>query len=403
MRTRPSPRRTRLFVGLALALVAAPAACDRGSKGAPSGASAPSSAAVASASTPVDVPLPAPIVLPEGRCALREKAWTSAGFSVRLADANGAPGAPFAVVGQLAGIFGAFASERGAELRIPIGPAGRLGLRLETPQLVLEGLVEASTVPLRVARARVLGGLVIPTRGTPLRIVETTTDGVLVEPELGAEIALTAPLRARLPCAELALEAPELDPAAALPAKPIGRASLRAGTTVALAREPAGAVAAKLTPKVDSGVDVLESRGGAARVAWGGGGALMFGWVAAADLGPALESGGRVRGEEGAMGRPAKPEPVQASVTCEQELPLVAEIGGARVKIGAVRPKARVDVLARDGGYARVHVPAGPLEAAPGARWLVPERALAGCAAAKAESSPYGQGGPAGALGKSHP
>jgi hypothetical protein len=359
-------------------------ACGRAKQDAPAaGASASASVAFASASAVVP---PKTLVLPEGRCTIREKFFGLVGFAMRLEEKT----APYADARSVSGILGALGSDRSAELRIPSGAGASLGLHLESPQLVLDGLVDPASIPLRAAKPIVLGGLVVPTELTELAIVDATTDGVTVEPALGAEIALTTPLRARMPCASLALAAAGLDAASVLPAKPLRHAGLHAGKTVALSVEPGGAAAAKLTPVADVDVQVLEARGAATRIAYQSR-AWVFGWVSTSDLGaaPAEEPGGRRKGEEGVMGKPAVPPSPLRSVACATDVPLVAEVAGVRATIGRVRATALVQLLGSDAGFAQVRVPSGPIVAASGARWLIAEKDLEGCPAAEAAKSPF--------------
>src|SRR5262249_3614232 len=96
------------------------------------------------------------------------------------------------------------------------------------------------------------------------------------------------------------------------------------------------------------------------------------------------------------MGVRAPKSAVQVSVACEEDVPLVAEVGVDRAAVGKVRAKTRIEVLDRAAGWARVRVPRGMVQARDAGRWLVREKDPEKRGPAQEEPSPWGSIEPSG-------
>ncbi|MFO0550365.1 MAG: hypothetical protein U0271_18365 [Polyangiaceae bacterium] len=363
-----SPTHPWRAVALALCVGCGPAKEDAAR--APTSSVTMTSPSIASASSTPEPPPRAPVV-----CTLRDKTLPELGFTLRVDDAA----APFADTTPT-GVLGILRPQQSTEVSIAAshpGPPPTLGLHLESTALALDGRADTASIALYAAKPMVLGGMIIPT--DRLTLVEASADGVTVEPKLGATIALAAPVRARVPCADLRLRSPTFDGLVDLPAKPQRRAGLRAKKTVSLGVEiGGGGIAARITPISDTAVEVLETRGRATRIAYFDL-AWIFGWVATSELGPAPQEDTATRRacDEGVMGAPDR-EPLDR-VACPKDVPLLAEVGGVRSVVGRVRANAHLVPLAREAGFTVVRVPGDVIHAAEGARWLVADKDLEGC------------------------
>ena len=322
---------------------------------APAPASAPAAPAALPAPPSSVAPADAPeLALPAAACVVRGRGLPASRQELRLA----ADGPAFAIVRPVLG-FGSLLAPGApggpVELHIPAGPAGALGLRVESDELDIRGLVDAADIQLHARAPVVLGGFLVLRGG--LRLIGVDADAIAVEPRLGPGIeVLGEPPRPTLRCDELALhEAADVDPDL-LPRAPREEfALLRAGSPIALAVDIAGETVARLHPTTDMNraVSVVETRGKRARVVWDHGAASVFGWIAAASLEPLV----RQRGVDGEMAAPWRPEPALARLRCDRRVPLLAELDGQRRTVGAVLPGVVIEVIARSDGRARIAAP----------------------------------------------
>nr|MDQ3341144.1 hypothetical protein [Myxococcota bacterium] len=90
-------------------------------------------------------------------------------------------------------------------------------------------------------------------------------------------------------------------------------------------------------------------------------------------------------GDDGAARR-GPPRKNTKFVSCSSETPLAVELAGARRTVGSVLPNVVIEVLA-EGDFHEVRFAKPHVELAEGARWLVKQAALAGCAVVAAPSN----------------
>lgn len=350
-----------------------------------SGAAAASGAGAAAATETA----PRSLELPEGLCRRSSVNTNGGGARLRLT----AGGAPFAQAGHAGLMAGLFAPPKDAppttktEVVLLDGQPPSAGMTFETARIRVSGHVDPADVELYAAKAAVLGGFLIPLRLGGWR---AAPGGLEATPVLGSNVEITGALPPwKLACDQIMLdEAP--DPATAYPPakKKDERMMLKSGQTVPLSTEPGGAEVARLKPGERARVTVLDRKGSAIQIGWSPGGAAVVGWVPAS----ALEDppSGRQKGEEGRMlERSPRPQPL-ASLVCDKDVALIAEVGGDRASVGAVRAGATIAVTERKGALARIHPPAPPpgvwggepwpdVDVAQGASFWVKQAEIEGC------------------------
>jgi hypothetical protein len=104
----------------------------------------------------------------------------------------------------------------------------------------------------------------------------------------------------------------------------------------------------------------------------------IVGWVDTAVLGPHVHGFGGSWGTGGEQAMPRMPTKHLRRVTCNHDVPLIADSKGEQHLVGAVLPKVALDVLT-DGELVELGLDAVQIAVAPGSRLLAKRAALADC------------------------
>jgi hypothetical protein len=316
---------------------------------------------------------PEPVALPQqAACTLRAKRVTS---EVRL---ELAPGIPYAAVTGVQAI----------EVLLPVADApAPVGVKLKRGRFALEGLVAAGAIPLHPRRALVVADVLATTPLSTLRWTDATASDIGVELALSDDIrkmldGFAAPLRARLECADLDLESRSFDMfrAIGLNGRGVeGRFDLSA--RVPLSLKPGGPPV--LTVVADSAVPesprVFARKPGWARIALTRNEVAIFGWVPAAFVLRPVKGGEAADIYDiGGLGLSGLGTPrLKATVSCNHDVPLVAEAGGQRRLVGTIGAGVAIQLLSDDAAYVPVRFEG--LDPVEGARFLVERTAFARC------------------------
>jgi hypothetical protein len=270
---------------------------------------------------------------------------------------------------------------------LPPGDPARTGARLDlgADGLRVRAWTDADLVLLHPAAPTALGRIAIPVDAEQIRV------GQLIDRTL--ELSLRAirglspregALRARVPCAEVALEHKSYSDEAIrglIGAGPsLGERTLPARQSLSIAAEASGRAVADVTPESgDSRVELLEQSGGRSRIVWWRDDVVLFGWVDQAALGPAPTGPVYADGPMNATGRlvPVHPK----GTRCDRELSLFAQVHEARQKVGVIEKGTVFDrsLPTADGVFVSVELRTTAFQTAQGSYFLVPAAALARC------------------------
>jgi hypothetical protein len=308
---------------------------------------------------------------PRGSCVLETARWRSRGKVNELRLTSEGP------------VFAQFTSPS-AVLHLMTGTASAgAGLEVENEGLRLRGYVAGDAFKLKPARAFVMSGFVIPTLFAELNWIESQGSDVLVSYDLGPSVQLMqTPLSAKLACADVTLDSGRFKPEelAGLAAS-AKDGLLRTDRPIALATEPGGAPVARLNVGNDQValVKVGRSEGDNTLIWWWGDTALVFGWIATSDLQKRKPLPGV--GYGGGTGVPSLRHAgtVIGAARCQQDVPVVAEVGAERASAGLIRAGTRIEILERSESEASVQTRSPFIVTVPGARLLASTRTLERC------------------------
>lgn len=225
----------------------------------------------------------------------------------------------------------------------------------------------------------------VPTPSTALAWDEAAPDLITVrfQPSAAVEVQ-EPPLRAQVRCNAVGLDWGRFKARAAVSGgKRERRALLRVGRAIPLALAPGGAPAAHLRARGgDDGeaeVLVIDVSGAHSRVIWHRDDALIFGWVASADLRPAPKEPVVFKygtGSGSGFGRSMHP---RAHLTCPEDIPVIAEAGGERATVGSVQARTIIHVMEHRGDHASILVRTSDVQIPAGVALLAREDRLARC------------------------
>ncbi len=332
-------------------------------------ASPPAPPAPAPAAEAPDVPLPERVALGAPvACSFEMRQWRG---TADITDLSLQPGGP------------AFARINGgaAKLDLPVGTASTTLLTIEDGGLTVSGHAPAAAVELRAARPFVLQGFAIPTIFARLGFSEGADGEVTVTYAAPKSIEIVdAPLRGRRPCGDVSLEGGQFAAADSVPGKGEEESVhfLAMDRAVPISVEPGGKAAARIRVTEPHFASVLEKKAGRARVSVTVDTLVLFGWVSTRDLVPA----GSLAGYGTGSGRAGVRDPERSVLerrVCDEDVPVVAEVAGARATVGTIRRGTSLEVLERAGDLERVWVKARWIHPARGASLLARARDLERC------------------------
>ena len=262
---------------------------------------------------------------------------------------------------------------------------------LTTASIRVGGYIDKAKLRLHAAKPFVVDGYAIPGPKLPMRFVSAREAAITFELPLPNVVHAKAPLGTQ-PCSDLAIDdKATFDPRDAIEADTQSEAYLYAKRSIPLSLERGKPAVAELRYEQAEKVDVLERTDKLARVAVEINAlnpayhVMVFGWVPASALhDQASGFGGSWATGGDRSARRERPMKGTKLVTCAAETPLVIDVGGERRTVGVVLPNAVIEVVPGGEELAEVRFPRPNAELARGARWLVKQAALAGCAAVAA-------------------
>jgi hypothetical protein len=282
----------------------------------------------------------------------------------------------------------AFATLGGTSATIDLttaGPAAGAAARAVRAGFTLQGIVSAIDLELGPARALTLGGFLVPLPSARFAWKGTAPGTIQIGFALEAEIEILPEAgldKASLPCDAVSLDHPSFDTRTAFPRGPKEKEMLvRAGKVVPLSRTPEAPPVARLRfTGDDASVTLVEKRGRHALVRREEPTAILFGWVATADLHvPPADSIGDAYGI-GDLGLTGTGAPLATRVVhCDRDIPLVAEMAGERRTIGTVAAGTALSLLDRKGDIIAVVLPDKLAATEPEAHLGVLASHVAGC------------------------
>lgn len=260
-----------------------------------------------------------------------------------------------------------------------------------TDHVRMWGFVPAEQITLHAARPLLIADYVAPGPGASMRLRGATRHAVSVELTLPAHVTALVPAQALVPCDALSLDTQaRFSPRDAIAADPGTTEMLADQQLIEVTVEPGESPVAEL--KFDAGdtpmVDVLERRGTTARVVVRATSLdpskdlAIVGWVDASLLRSHAQGFGGSWATGGGSSHPIGRSPSGSRrVRCENDVPLVVELLGARRLVGSIRPNVELDVMPGTDDLVEVLVRTGHLEPADGARFLVKRSIVARCTA----------------------
>ena len=315
---------------------------------------------------------PERIAKPESKCVLTG-AWTEQPRTLAFADGGKSFGEVFQIteasVSFGAGVFAEFTTE----------------------SVKLAGFVDKAKLQIHAAAPFLVADFAVPGPKLAMKYIRAEADQMTFELPLPPYAKTKAPLRTTRACSTLAIDDDsEFFPRDAIDVDAQSHGLLVANKSIALAAEPGKPPVATLMYKSSPPVDVLETSGKLSRVVIEVGSlnpaeqVVFVGWVpSSAVIAKSCGFGGSwATGGDGAATR-GRPRKNPKFVACPTETPLAVELGGERRTVGVVLPRVVIEVLA-EGDFNEVRFAKPNVELAEGARWLVKQAALAGCAAVAA-------------------
>ncbi len=287
----------------------------------------------------------------------------------------------------------------GAKATVALLASGAAFVDVTTGAAHVRGFATTEEIGVRARRGLVVGGFLSATPSARL-VVTSAADGKATAslPAIRGVTFLTAsPPTAEIACADLTLTPAAFDPMGPVPStKPIRTGAL-VDRDIPLSVDAKGAAVATLRLP-GTAVSVIGAMGNRVRIVASFEDAIVFGWIAAADVSRLVTeadreaAGLRLLGSLGQgsgnnlLGVSAIPTPPAPSaideLRCATEVRLAADVSGERTFIGTLAPSV-VRIVAREDSFARVSLPQatrGALAPVYGATFVVPARDLALCA-----------------------
>jgi hypothetical protein len=248
------------------------------------------------------------------------------------------------------------------------------------------GFVATDKLFVRSAVPFAAAGFALPAPNATMQWLGSKEGLVSVEVKLPAHAKALVPPRAERACGELALDPAQYDARAAIPEPKLQSMQLPDARTIQLTDAPGGKAVCELKYPLNhhASVDVIARSGNYARIlvhaqSLGPTDSVVFaGWVQSSLL-SAPNSGssgswGTGRGSWASTHRPRR------RVTCPQEVPIVADLGGESKLVGAVLPNVTIEITGPDEGeWVEVHLRTAQVQPAEGAKTMVKRSVVAPC------------------------
>jgi hypothetical protein len=315
---------------------------------------------------------PERVAKPESKCVLRG-AWKDQPKTLAFTDG----GKPFGEVFHITEASAVFGAGVFAEFT--------------TATVKLAGFVDKSKIQVHAAAPFLVADFAAPGPKLAMKYISAEADQMTFELPLPPYAKTKAPLRTTRACGILAIDdKTEFFPRDAIDVDAQSQALLVTNKAIALAVEPGKPPVVTLTYRSSPPVDVLETSGKLSRVVVGIGSlnpaesVVFVGWVPSSAILPRSSGfGGSWASGGGGGARRGPPRKNTKFVSCPSETPLAVELAGEQRTVGAVLPNVVLEVLA-EADWVEVRFAKPSVELAEGARWLVKQAALAGCAAVAA-------------------
>lgn len=251
---------------------------------------------------------------------------------------------------------------------------------MDDGHVLVRAVLAVADVHLYASKPAPLLGIVTPAADLDLSWTSSTAGSVRVGIDTQNVLRSPAPFVADVGCGELALVPAGYDARASVTRR--SKLAKRGVITDGAPLSPSPGAAAVAELRQDVVVELLETRGGRARILIDESYYVVSGWVAVKDLGPPLITGTIGRG--GGGGAPGFGIHELFLTRCPADLGLFVELGSERVKVGVIRagsgfqltPKSATDTS----GFRAIDLPSQPwLMPEKTARWVVDAAALEPC------------------------
>jgi hypothetical protein len=271
-----------------------------------------------------------------------------------------------------------------AQLHLPIGTAAAgAGIEVEDVGLVLRGIISGNAFTLRPAKPVVLGGFVVPSSFADLVWAESREREVSVTYHAGPGVEpIQAPLSAKLPCDAVTADFSRFEQEDAVgDVKNAKDGLLRTGRAIDLSIDPGGPAVARLRAKddQDAAVKVIGTSGASKRILWWRDSALVFGWVASADVRTPQKVVGYGYGTGRGSGVLEKSFRVIDLVRCDQDVTVIADAEGQRAAVGFIRAGTIIEILNREDDYVSVQTRSRAIAASRDVFMLVSAQQMKDC------------------------
>jgi hypothetical protein len=262
-----------------------------------------------------------------------------------------------------------------------------------TKNLRIGGFVDAKAVIVHANKPFTLVDWLAPGSTAELHFLSASEDKITFELQLPDGVKTKKPVHADRACSDLAIDTEaEFDEREAIGVETKRKTNLIADRTIPLSIEVGKPPVAQLRYEGNEAVDVLDEKGKHVRIAVKIGSlnpannVTVFGWVPASALKTIASGSGGSWGTGGGAGGPGLPPRRDTTfVKCQAETPFAAEYKGERWTVGVVLPGFVIEVLPQKEGddFVEVRLLRAGATLREGARWLVKQAALAGCAPAQ--------------------
>jgi hypothetical protein len=302
-------------------------------------------------------------------CTLQTSAWAQGTIKLRFA----AGATPFASIG------------RPKLVKVYLGQDANLPTTIEVDAgtATVLGRMDAKDIELFPTQASALQEQVVLLPGASVRGVGAGPDSVRFEvPVEGTKVKLSKATDER-PCSFFSLEKKTFDPLTATGSDSTRQVAFRPGKHDIGASESNSRSAVSIETDDQSPYAVLlATQGSRSRVAWQANDILVFGWIDSSRATPkptAVHSGDWIK-------RVPPQEPKERStaidgwkkVTCEQAVPLIAEMGSERFQVGTIKAGSAVQAGPDRNGLTRVALPGSDLLPGDTSNFFAPSVQFAG-------------------------
>jgi hypothetical protein len=277
------------------------------------------------------------------------------------------------------------ASSTDVKVSLSIGSADA-GFYIESDigSAVLHGFARGTSVALYPQSATSLHGFLIPTELSLPTIMKSDIDSVNFTPSFDKAIlsATSTDLSESRPCSFFGLRPSGFNPLKATGSEAQKKGGFKTGKHEIRAELNGPVVASITTDEKSPEAYVLATSGSHKRFAWPvGRDAYVFGWALAKDLVDLNLPVSDPPGVAGSLSGSARNEGVATwtRVKCKEDLPLVAELAGARQVVGTIKKEKFFQVGPDQKGWRGVAFPDSALRASDKGQLLVPSFKTVSC------------------------